>query len=217
MSILKLSTFLGLLLCSHSFASSLFYTKGEVKVDGQAAQKGDEVKVGQIIETGPGALAIIDIEGGSKLKVEPNGQVKLTLLNHEKKGSLISLLKGKIITKARKLETDKDRLQIDARKASFAVRGTLFFVGIDNSKKQDDVWMCVEHGEVVVRGSQEKKVTSVKAGEGVVVKNAQKTSAPAYFPWTSKINWEVEETSEIKDNEDVIEKAYANPLRRSYD
>ncbi len=217
MSTLKLALLLALTLASTSYASSLFYTKGEVKVDGQVAQKGAEVKVGQVIETGAASLAIVDMEGGSKLKVEPNSQVKLTLLNHEKKGSLIGLIKGKIITKARKLETGKDRLQIDARKASFAVRGTLFFVGIDTSKKQDDVWMCVEHGEVIVRGADEENVTSVKAGEGVVVKNAQKTSAPAYFPWTSKINWEVEETSQIKDNEDVIEKAYANPLRRSYD
>lgn len=206
-----------LLAATPTLASSLFYTRGEVKIDGAVAKKGDTVKVGQEIETGAGSLAIVDMEGGSKLKIEPNSSVKLTLLNNEKKGSLISLLKGKIITKARKLKEGKDRLQIDARRASFAVRGTLFFVGIDNTKKQDDVWMCVEHGEVVVRGASEKKVTSVKAGEGVVVQNAQKTSTPAYFPWTSKINWEVEEENSIKDNEDVIEKAYANPLRRSYD
>ncbi len=212
-----LGTLMALSVWTQCWGSSLFYTRGDVKIDGVAAKKGDAVTVGQEIETGAGALAIVDLEGGSKLKIEPNSSVKIALLNNEKKGSLISLIKGKVITKARKLEVGKDRLQINARKASFGVRGTLFFVGIDESKKKDDVWMCVEHGEVVVRGADETKVTSVKAGEGVVVADAKKTSTPAYFPWTSKINWEVDLTESIKDNDEVIEKAYANPLRRSYD
>ena len=202
---------------STCFASTLFYARGEVKIDGKSASKGDPVSVGQVITTGVGALAIVDMEGGSKLKVEPQSKVKLKILNDEKKGSLVDLIAGNIIAKVRKLKVGKDRFQINAKKASFAVRGTLFFVGIDQTKKQDDIWMCVEEGEVAVRGESDKETTGVRAGEGVVVSKSLKTSKPTFFPWTKKINWEVNETKDIKDNDGVIEKAYANPLRRNYD
>lgn len=200
-----------------SYAASVIFTKGQILLDSKPAEVGDALAVGQNIESGADSMAILDLEGGSKFKLEPNSVVKITALNHSQKGSLLELVRGNILVKARKIKDKKDLLGVSARLVSLGVRGTLFFVGIDDTDKKSDVWMCVEEGEVLIKGKDDKSLTKVKAKQGVVVKNAQKTSKPTFFPWTSKINWELDHEKSVLSNENALKEAYLNPLRRNYD
>lgn len=198
-------------------AASIIYSKGEVLLDSKVAKVGDAIVAGQTVEAKEGSMAILDLEGGSKFKLEPNSKVVLSNLNHPQKGTLLDLARGNILIQARKIKEKSDLLKVSARQVALGVRGTLFFVGIDDSDKKEDVWMCVEHGEVLVKGSSDKSLVKVRAKEGVVVRGAQKSSKPTFFPWTSKINWELEDRDKISSNENALKEAYLNPLRRNYD
>lgn len=196
----------------------IFYAKGDVLLDGRAVEANESIKTGQILETKINSLAIIEFGGGSKIRVEENSQLKIQALNDEKNGSVFELSLGSLIGKSRKMSLKKDMLRIRAKTTSFAVRGTKFFIGIDNKiSDESDIWMCVESGEVMAKADTEKIPTLVKAGEGIVVQNSTNTSKPQYFPWTTKINWEVEKIEQVKINKDILEKAYKNPLEKSYD
>lgn len=201
----------------NSYAASVIFTKGEILLNSKPAKVGDSLAVGQHVESGANSMAILDLEGGSKFKLEPNSKVQISALNHPQKGSLLELVRGNILVKARKIKDKKDLLGVSARLVSLGVRGTLFFVGIDDTDNKSDVWMCVEEGEVLIKGKDDKSLTKVRAKEGVVVKNAQKASKPTFFPWTSKINWELDQEKSILSNENALKEAYLNPLRRNYD
>lgn len=179
----------------------------------QSAQNKQPIKTGDSIITGADGLAILALDGGSKIRIDANSELTLKAIQHEQQGSLLSLLRGSIISHVKKLEKPEDKLTVQTRNAAMAVRGTRFFVGL----KESDVWMCVEEGSVAVKGHQDQETYIVNPGEGVVIPAAGKSSAPAFFPWTKKIDWETNEGDKVQINQDVLEQAYENPLDHFYD
>lgn len=96
------------------------------------------------------------------------------------------------------------------------VRGTEFFVA-HGKKSSGDIWMCVSSGEVVVKAKTEKKATSVKAGEGIVIKGGKETSNPKPLAWTQKLNWNMDPKKGKVENTISIDQAYSDVLDFDYD
>jgi ferric-dicitrate binding protein FerR (iron transport regulator) len=199
-----------------TFANTLHFIRGEVTVNNTKAQPGSVVKAGDHLITGPQSLAIVRLDGGVTLRIEPSSEIRLQLVNDKTQGNRIGVLRGSLISRLqRSAEETQQPLTIQTRQAAMGVRGTLFFVGIEEQK--DEVWMCVQEGSVEVRGREDSSRYMVKAGEGVVIRGDGKSSSPTFFPWTTKLNWELEEHESIVTNENILQEAYVNPIRRQYD
>jgi len=189
---------------------SAVYVKGDVKVDHKKIKKGFIVKEGQTILTGSKSFAVFKLKEGSTFKVSPNSSLKITKVK-EKKETVLTLLKGHSFFKYNKKK--KGGLKVNTKTVAMGVRGTEFFV----SYHKDDVWMCVHEGVVAIKSKREKKVKLVKEGEGVVVHGGQKTSTPKPYPWTRKLNWNLDPQKGSLESKINIEQAYSNPLDQEYD
>ena len=129
--------------------------KGSVSINGVKAKAGDEANIGDIVSTDtkssfadvrlPNNNGIVRIVGGS-IKIEKT----------KNKGSLISLLKGKLFSYFKKTEKKSNRKNIvKTEMASYGVRGTRFVVEIED----DEDFLCVCHGSVEAKNNSGTKVT----------------------------------------------------------
>jgi hypothetical protein len=197
------------------FSQTVLYTRGEVRLNDTIVQKETVFKPGDRFKTGENALAILDLGSGSKLKVESASEVLIETIDHASKGSLIQMARGKIIARARKIESQKDLFNISTPTASFGVRGTEFFVAVEQAEELD-TWMCVHKGQVIAKGRHETQTKVVNQGEGVRI-NKDGTSDPRFLPWTKKLNWELDNPEDIAANDGALKDAYHDPLGQDYD
>jgi ferric-dicitrate binding protein FerR (iron transport regulator) len=119
-----------------------------------------------------------------------------------KEGTLIELKKGAIVSKV-----VKKPFRVKTRFATFGVRGTQFFT---STSGDNDAWMCVKEGFVVV--TKDKKKVEVPAGKGVFT-DKKDISKPAAFAWTRKINWKMDASEGDLDHKvnldyDILENFY---------
>lgn len=215
-----------------NFASAggkLIYAKGQVQVLSkgsktkmfQKIKKGASLNIGDIVRTRKDSLAILSLDGGSKLKLNPDSAVtiKSTQKNNEEvflnKGSaFINVLKSKLNKKA------KPRFRLKTKTVAMGVRGTSFFASygkIQDKKVRKDIWMCVNEGLVEVVNQKSKQRVEVKAGEGIKVEKGDKISDPKPLAWTKKLNWNMDESKGDLENKVSIEEAYTDPLDEDYD
>ena len=188
------------------------FAKGLVLLDNKKIKKGNQVKIGQVLQTKKDALAIIKLNEGTTFKVNENSKIKIQMIKGKKKGTILSLIKGNAFFKYKKSKKSKG-LRVKAKSVSMGVRGTEFFASLDDN----DVWMCVNEGAVAVRAKEDKKSIIVKEGLGVRVSNGKKTSAPQMYPWTKKLNWNMDSSKGKLTSKIKIEDAYSNPLEAEYD
>lgn len=205
-----------LILISESTAQSVVFLRGTMSINDAPAQKDASLKAGDKIKTGVDSLAILDLGSGSKLKVEADTEIMIETLDHETKGSLYQLARGKVVARARKIVGQKDLFNISTATASFGVRGTEFFVAVEKQEDDLDTWMCVNEGQVVVKGKNETTTKLVNQGEGVRV-NKDGTSDPRFLPWTKKLNWELDDPNAVSANDGALKEAYHDPLGQDYD
>lgn len=194
---------------------TIVHARGDVKVDGKKAEKGTYIPLKSRIETGANSLAVISFEGGSTVKLNEQSRLYLTKDDASKKKTNLALLKGSSFFKKLVKTKNNGGLFVKARNVSMGVRGTQFFVGY-GKKKEEDVYMCVNEGKVVIKGEDQKKATLVKAGEGVVVAGGKKSSTPKPLPWTKNLNWNLDPEKELE-NKASIEESYSDPLEKEYD
>jgi hypothetical protein len=201
-----------------SAGGKLIYAKGQVQVLSkgskskmfQKIKKGAELKIGDIVRTRKNSLAILSLEGGSKLKLNPDSAV--TIKSTQKNNEEVFL--NKLNKKA------KPKFRLKTKTVSMGVRGTSFFAsyGKKQSKKiRKDVWMCVNEGLVEVVNVKSKQKVQVKAGEGIKVERGNKISDPKPLAWTQKLNWNMDESKGDLENKVSIEDAYTDPLDEDYD
>ena len=129
--------------------------KGSVSINGVRAKAGDKANIGDMISTDtkssfadvklPNNNGVVRIVGGS-IKIEKT----------KNKGSLISLLKGKLFSYFKKTEKKSNTKNIvKTEMASYGVRGTRFVVEIED----DEDFLCVCHGSVEATNNSGTKVT----------------------------------------------------------
>lgn len=189
----------------------VIFVKGKVTSQNKQLKKGSLVKEGQILESGKDSLGIIKLNEGTTFKLNPESKIEIKRIAKKKKGTWLGLLKGNVFLKYDKKK--KNGLRVSAKGVSMGVRGTEFFASYNN----DDVWMCVHKGKVLVKAKGDKKATLVKQGEGVLVKKGKETTDPKAYPWTEKLNWNMDPEKGKTESEIEIEDAYSDPLDQEYD
>jgi len=102
--------------------------------------------------------------------------------------------------------------------AVMGVRGTEFFVAYGRSiDRHPDVWVCVNTGsvEVAILGTQDTLI--VEEGQGINIVGGTNLSSAQRYPWTRKLNWNMDPTAgEVIDRTD-LEQAYSDLLDQDYD
>lgn len=200
-------------LYSHA-AGKILLVKGKVEINGKPVKKGQSFSKGEVIKTHHNALVILKFDSGSTIKLNEDSKLKVVIDKPGEKKSAFSLLEGSSFFK--KHFKGEGRLSVKASKVSMGVRGTEFFVSF-GSQKKEDVYMCVREGLVAIKGERQKKITLVKAGEGVVVPDGKESSKPKPLPWTKNLNWDLDPKSKELENKAKIEESYSDPLERDYD
>ncbi len=213
-----------------SAGGKLVYSKGTVEVLSkktkskmfQKIKKGASLEIGDIVRTRKGALAILSLDGGSKLKLNPNSAV--TIKNTQKNNEEVFLNKGSAfinVLKSKLSKNAKPKFNLRTKTVAMGVRGTSFFASYGKTptqkKVRKDIWMCVNEGLVEVVNVKSKQKVQVKAGEGIKVDKGQKISDPKPLAWTKKLNWNMDEGKGDLENKVSIEEAYSDPLDQDYD
>jgi hypothetical protein len=212
----------GLTLCFslHSWSQIVVvHIRGDV-VAGLDDKKLTPVKNGAIISDKslvkvlPKSLAILKYPSGSRVKLGPNSSLLLSL---KKDSELAQLRSGSAFFQIvkKKLINSKPSFEVGAAKASFAVRGTEFFVSYGKSKT-NDIWMCVNEGLVEAKSGKGQAVL-VSEGQEVKVDTSDGVSAPKPLPWTKSLNWNMEPDKGELDSGIDISEAYTDFIQKDYD
>ena len=171
------------------------------------------------IKTGKKSMVIIAMADGSKVKMRSNSAITLNSLSSN--GIEVGLQAGGVFSKVIK-QQGANRFRVRTPTAVAGVRGTEFFVAYGDSirgKKEKDALMCVNEGQIEVKGSGSQKVL-LNAGEGIVFNKSEKLPAPEKLPWLKKFNWSMKTDASAADETDVKEaytSGYKDLRKQNYD
>ncbi|GAB4012589.1 MAG: hypothetical protein Fur0010_08570 [Bdellovibrio sp.] len=188
----------------------LKFVRGKVIRDNKLMKTGDRVQFGDKISVAAKSLAVVELDDGSKIKINELSQVIIKKNVWPEAEVTLGSVFFNIVK--RKTKDNGVKFKVKARQVSLGVRGTEFYVSL--GKMNDDVWMCVNEG--LVEAATEKKTVLVKQGEGIHVKK-DLVSDPKPLAWTKKLNWNMNENSGDLENNVSIEEAYTDVLGRDYD
>lgn len=197
------------------YSANLFYVKGRVYINEKLSGKGTILKNNDVVKTDLKSLAIISTKSGSKIKLDEKS--KLTLKDIDKEIEFVDLSLGQAffnIVKKNILKNNHIKFKVKTNSTVMGVRGTEFFASYG---KNNDIWMCVNEGIVTIKAENDSKETSVKKGEGVLVKNGKETSEPRPLPWTKNLNWSMNPSEKDLANKIKIQEAYKDELDYDYD
>ncbi len=173
-------------------------------------RKGTAVLQGDTVVTSSGSTVIIRLVTGSKVKIKANSKLSFSRLSKSKATNLY-LHRGGIFAKVTKL---RGRQKFNVRSVSTlaGVRGTHFYM---HTLKDNDIWLCVNEGNVEVGESGSKSRVIVKPGKGISVKQNENIEKPRAYKWTKKLNWkmsddegDVEDTVDLDGAYDILDRDY---------
>jgi len=136
----------------------IVYLEGEVKIDGSAAEIGQQLGAKARIETGPNASCEIVFDEKNALRVSQNAVASLDFSGIVKE---VSLKKGGLSSVLRKLGqvAGQDSFRVVSDTAVAAVRGTCFCVWVD----EKSTYVCACNGSVRTidaKGSNELMISA---------------------------------------------------------
>lgn len=214
---------LALLLClgaaSAAFAVSgqIVYTEGDVAwrngPDTHDAAIGDPLGPGDVIVTGARSMVVIDLANGTTLKLKEKTTLSIDSIGES---TAVKLTAGGVFTSiARKLT---GRFSVNTQTAVAGVRGTEFFMAYGKTiDAQPDVWLCVNSGAVEVSIPETGQTVIVPQGLGINIVAGARITAPKSYPWTRKLNWNIDPRSGTVDDRTSLEGAYSDLLDQDYD
>ena len=200
-------------------------TAGPAKGPISSVSKNDLVSIGDIIETGEDSLVVIKIDDTVTLKLNEKSKMKIEKpqVAKSKKTYKTFLLKmGSTFVEAmsENLAKKKQGIIVTTKTASFGVRGTKFFVALSHPKgiefDEEDVWMCVNEGEVVARNKAFGEHVTVAEGEGIAIPFGKNTAPPKKLLGTIKLNWSMDPKWDLE-NRIPFEQAFYDLLDVDYD
>jgi ferric-dicitrate binding protein FerR (iron transport regulator) len=207
-----------------SISFSVYAVEGEVVyIDGFAwinrgvrtidVDFGAEVLEQDIVETDAGSLVIIRLAKGRELKLRENTVLEINELD---KNTTVELKQGSVFSKVSR--GFGEGFSVRTRSVVAGVRGTEFFIAY--GKKIDvnpDVWLCVREGEVEVSIPETGEAVIVEEGKGINIVGGETLTKPQRYPWTLKLNWNMDpDTGELEDTTD-LNQAYEDLLDQDYD
>lgn len=219
-----LVAFLASSLFAQDNASTLIYFEGRVDVLGREsgqrkAVKGMKIEEGEAVRTLADAVAVVLLPDGSRLKLREQTLLRLSRFTKGESGrtTRLDLISGSVFTKVAKLGVS-DQFTLQAATAVAGVRGTEFFTAHapKGPSGGEDVWLCVNEGEVAVKGAEGPEAR-VKAGEGIQVKGGKEVTPPKPYPWTKNLNWNMEDSKGKLKDKTRLDRLYADPAGVPYD
>ncbi len=193
------------------------YTQGDVfRIRGSErmeAEIGLTVEQGDIIETGPEAMAVISIPNNAELKLRENSRIAMDSLGEQIQ---VNLAKGGLFSRVVRRLTG--RFSVRTETAVAGVRGTEFFMAFGRTIDDNpDIWLCVNEGTVEVAIVETDETVLVEEGEGINIISGTRLTKPRFYPWTQKLNWNSDpRAGEVADRTD-LDQAYSDLLDQDYD
>ena len=193
------------------------YTFGEVLVHRNPevviAEIGMPVGEGDMIETTGDAMAVISLVNGAEIKLRENTTLSLDSLG---RNVSVRLTSGSVFSRVNRHMVSG--FSVKTETAVMGVRGTEFFVAygrkIDSYR---DVWVCVNTGSVEVAILETQDTLIVEQGKGINILGGTNLTSPQRYPWTRKLNWNMDPVAgEVEDRTD-LEQAYSDLLDQDYD
>jgi len=196
---------------------NVVYTYGQVSIhrssDVLPAEIGMPVGKGDVVETARDGIAVISLVDGAEVKLRENTTLSLDSLG---KSVSVRLSSGSVFSRVnRRLISG---FSVKTETAVMGVRGTEFFVAygrkIDSYR---DVWVCVNTGSVEVAILETRDTLIVEEGKGINIVGGTNLSSPQRYPWTRKLNWNMDPAvGNVEDRTD-LEQAYSDLLDQDYD
>lgn len=195
MPLLLLTAVLSLPARAASPPAVLVVVEGPVSVESsgktRAAKKGDALADGETVAAGPRALAVVEMPDGSRLKLRESTSIRV-LLSAEAGGASGAFLNSGGLF-ARVTKGLNRRFSVSTPNAVAAVRGTEFFTAYGREGADGrDLWVCVGKGAVEVKADASPQAVTVREGEGVLLPGGRRTTAPQFYEWTTKLNWNMD-------------------------
>jgi ferric-dicitrate binding protein FerR (iron transport regulator) len=202
-------------------AARLVHAAGDVTIEskegGRLGKTGALVGNGDSVATAEGALAVIELPDGSRLKLRESSRVAVAWPG-PKSGDLSEafLSYGSLFAKITKRLAGQ-RFQVRTPSAVAAVRGTEFFTAYGRAKGKDrDLWVCVNEGSVALTTTKAKKELLVPAGKGVLIKSGLDLTKPQAFEWTKTLNWNMDAAKGEVEDKTNLDGAYSDLLDQDY-
>jgi hypothetical protein len=195
----------------------IVYTHGQVYVHRNPevvpAEIGMPVGEGDVIETTGDAMAVISLVDGAEVKLRENTTLALDSLG---RNVSVRLTSGSVFSKVNRLMVNGFTVKTET--AVMGVRGTEFFVAYGRKiDRNRDVWVCVNTGsvEVVIPGTRDTLI--VEQGKGINIVGGTNLTSPQRYPWTRKLNWNMNPADGAVEDRTDLEQAYNDLLDQDYD
>lgn len=192
------------------------YTEGDVSIRSGAqthdAVLGDSIGPGDVISTAAVSLAVIDLANGTILKLRPKTSLAIDSIGES---TSVTLNAGGVFTHVLKKLTGQFTVRTETTVAG--VRGTEFFMAYGRTiDALPDVWLCVNSGTVEVALPQTGQTVLVKEGLGVNIVAGKKITTPRNYPWTRRLNWNMDSASGKVVDTTNLDEAYSDLLNQDY-
>jgi ferric-dicitrate binding protein FerR (iron transport regulator) len=194
----------------------VLYTEGDVLIRNGTQQHdasiGDRLGSGDIVETGAQSLAVIDLANATTVKLREKTSLAIDSIGEE---TVVNLKSGGAFANiARKLT---GHFSVRTSTAVAGVRGTRFFVAYGRTiDSQPDVWLCVSAGTVEVALPTSGRTVLVNEGAGINIVGGEKLTVPRAYPWTRKLNWNMDPVQGRVADRTNLEQAYSDLLNQDY-
>jgi len=213
-----LSLILATAFSSSLYAASISFSVGKTEI--KINKKWQSVSTGKLpasataVRTGKKSLAILSLNKTTVIKLKENTEISFNSL--DKKRISLFLKRGGVFSRIQK--NAGNNYSIRTSTVTAAVRGTEFFMAYgERGTRGQEMWLCVNEGNVAVTGKSKVHPIMVAAGLGVYIDTDGDITPPTKFNWTKRLNWNTDpDKGSVQDNTSVIE-VYRNFFNEDYD
>lgn len=199
-----------------ALSGQMVYTEGDVSIRNGSqthdAIPGEPLNPGDVISTGAESLAVIDLANSTTLKLRPRTTLAIDSIG-ETTG--VTLNAGGVFTHVLKKLTGQ--FSVQTQTAVAGVRGTEFFIAYGRTVDAlPDVWLCVNSGAVDVSLPRTGQSVVVKEGFGINIVAGTKLTTPRNYPWTRRLNWNMDAAAGAVVDTTNLDEAYSDLLNQDY-
>ncbi len=199
-----------------ALSGQVVYTEGDVSIRNGSqthdAVPGEPLNPGDVISTGTESLAVIGLANSTTLKLRPKTTLAIDSIGES---TAVTLNAGGVFTHVLKKLTG--RFTVQTQTAVAGVRGTEFFIAYGRTVDAlSDVWLCVNSGAVDVSLPRTGQSVVVKEGFGINIVAGTKLTTPRNYPWTRRLNWNMDAAAGKVVDTTNLDEAYSDLLNQDY-
>jgi len=176
---------------SEKIIATFKYIKGDVSLKRAdntiKIKKGDKIYNGDVISVYSKSLAVLDYQGISKIKIDPNTTITIKYKKRESESLTLGLSLGTVLMKYIR-KNNNDKIFVKTKEASLGVRGTEFAVMA--SSKFNDAMFLVHEGKVLILNNKTKDFEYVTQNQALIATKDNRLSKPFLSYFSRNINWD---------------------------